>query len=134
MTTLATVNGEALAVPGLTFWGKRVNWGGDRRIALICSDDRGAVELWTCEGYMNSTNPIHRSLGGVEIHSRRPLYDFAPEPSFTDCEIVPDGRCWADGSSLAYGRDFLPLIDAGDHAGVLRTLAEWHVSHFGGPR
>ena len=128
MATLATINGEALAVPGLTFWGKRTAWGNDdRRIALICSDQRGAVELWTCENWMTS-NPMYRKLGGVEIHARSPQHDFMT--NIPDCEIV-GGGCWTDGSSLAYSETFLPMIDRGDHAGVLRELANWHAAHFG---
>ena len=128
MSTLATINGEALAVPGLRFWG-RARRG---RIAIICSDDRGAVELWTQREWMTSADPVMRGLGGVELHSPRPLCDFFLDPSFTDCEILPGGVCYADGSSLAYSETFLPLIDAGDSAGVLRELAGWHETHFGG--
>lgn len=129
MATLATLNGEALAVPGLRFWGRRAY----DRIAIICSNSQGAVELWTEEHWMNSPDPMLRSLGGVEIHSPVQRHDFAPEP-MKDCAILGGNDCWTDGSSLAYGETFLPLIDAGDSAGVLRELAEWHRAHFGGDR
>ena len=39
MTTLEKINGEALAVPGLRFWGHAKHG----RIAIIAQDQRGAV-------------------------------------------------------------------------------------------
>lgn len=126
--TLATVNGEHYAVPGLTFWGQRTDWGGDVRIALVCFDGRGAVEVWTVEAWMHSSRALYRGLGGVEIHSPAPHYD-GDEP-IEGCTVL-DVPCYTDGSSLAYGEQFLPLIEAGDSEAVLRLLAEWHASHFG---
>jgi len=120
MSTLEKVNGEALSVPGLRFWGQRKHG----RVALIASDERGAVELWTREGGLSDH-------GGIELHSPRPLYG-ENTPDFTDCDILPGQLCWTDGSSLAWPRTFVPLIRANDSAGVLRKIAEWHASHFGG--
>lgn len=116
MSTLARINGEALSVPGLRFWGQRV----EGRFAVIAQNEHGAVELWRSEvpGY---------DLGGVEIHSPVPL---DPDDQSLDCTIL-GGPCWPDGSMLAYGRDFLPLIQSGDSAGVLRRLAVWHANQFG---
>jgi len=127
--TLATLNGEALAVPGLEFWGKRIRWGNQHRIALICSDNRGAIELWTCEEWMHAPDPMLRDLGGIEIHSRAQMYD--GQDPIPDCTILGgDGRCYTDGSSLAYSR-LRPLIEAGASAAVLEELAGWHRARFG---
>lgn len=129
--TLAAVNGEHYAVPGLTFWGRRVPWaGGDIRVALICSDHRGAIELWTSESWMNSKNVIYRGLGGVEVHSTSPQPGDSVDDAIDGCEII-GGPCFTDGSSLAYSEQFLPLIEAGDSEGVLRLLAYWHRREFG---
>jgi hypothetical protein len=120
MSTLARINGEALSVPGLRFWGRQFDW----KFSVCCGDGRGTVELWHSDHTPD--------LGGVEIHSPVSLYG-DPEPHHTDCVLVPgDGRCWHDGTSLGYEREFLPLIRSGDSEGVLRELAAWHESHFGG--
>lgn len=121
MTTLSRINGEALAVPGLRFWGQRRHG----RIAIIAQDERGAAELWTRDSGSLTDH------GGIELHSPRALYG-AEVPDYTDCEILPDGRCWADGSSLAWPKTFMPLIQVNDSAGVLRELASWHAASFGG--
>lgn len=122
--TLATINGEAFAVPGLTFTGTRRQRGDWTRLSLICRDARGAVEVWTYDQMP--------SMGGVEFHSPTPLYGDV-EPDHTDCDIVPGvGRCWYDGSSLTYAQRLLPLIEAGDSTAVLRQMAAWHEQQFGG--
>lgn len=119
MSTLAQINGEALAVPGLRFWGQRKRG----RIAIIAQDERGAVELWTREGGLTDH-------GGIELHSPRPMYG-ERTPDFTDCDILPGGECWTDGSSLAWPGTFMPLVRANDSEQVLREIAHWHATHFG---
>lgn len=116
MTTLARVNGEAYAEKGLTFRGMRQ---GDR-MSIICESPKGAIEVWTYEGY--------EGMGGVEVHSPKPLYG-EDEPDFEDCHVLR-GKCWCDGSSLSYREKFLPMIQKGDSEGVLRALANWYHSHF----
>lgn len=115
---LARINGEALHVPDLRFWAYRDG----RRFAICCGDQRGTIELHTVDGW--------DGVGGVEVHSRRPLFD-GDEPGCVPCHLVPgDGPCYSDGSSLAYSEQFLPLIRAEDSAGLLRLLAQWHAAQF----
>lgn len=125
MTTLARINGEALAVPGLRFWGRSdlQNNGWANRVSLLASDSRGAIELWE-----SNTQSIG-SFGGIEVHSRTPQYD--GQGSMGSCAALHGDECYADGSSLAYVERAQPLIAAGDSAGVLALLADWHRSHFG---
>jgi hypothetical protein len=129
MSTLARINGEALSVPGLRFWGRRMQWGKHSRVGIYCGDERGAVEVWTID------TPVATDVGGVEIHSPvnfdPPRWSADGTPDIEHCEII-GGPCWTDGSSLAFLRDFLPMIQAANSKGVLRELAAWHESHFGG--
>lgn len=115
--TLATINGEAFAAPALQFWGRHAG----NRIAIICSNPHGAVEVW------HSTYFGSAELGGVEFHSPAPLFD-GDEPH-EDCTIL-GGRCYTDGTSMGYTRQFLPLIQAGDSPRLLRLLADWHAGEF----
>jgi hypothetical protein len=118
VTTLERINGEALAVPGLRIWG---NWSGPV-FAIIAQDGRGAAEVW-----WDSVSDD----GGVELHHATQPADTVPYDEVTHCTIL-DGRCWADRSLVAWPAQFVPLVRAGDSAGVLRRLAGWHDAHFGG--
>lgn len=121
MSTLDRINGEALSVPGLRFWGGRRDWPtGAFRIVAV--NDRGAIELWA--------HGSGRELGGIEGHSPRPEYP-GDEP-IDDCAVLP-GRCYATlGDSLTIGaRPVLDMIERGDSAGVLAYLAELHEQEFG---
>lgn len=133
MTTLATINGEALAVPGLEFRPVR----NGNRVGIVAQDARGAVEVWHELFDLDSMtmSPEARALladgiGGVEVHSRRPMFGL-DDPNIPDCDIL-GGPCWTDGSSLAWRETFAPMVHRGDAAGVLRELADWHRAHFGG--
>lgn len=120
MNLLASINGEALSVPGLTIYGE-ITYGCS---AIIARDKRGAAELW-CD--------IKRTLGGIELHS--PVdwgrHNAGRGPSYAHCDVL-EGPCWSDGSLSAWDDVFLPLIKAADSEGVLRELADWHAHHFGG--
>lgn len=130
MSGLDRINGEVLSVPGLRFWGRRFP---GHKFSVCCGDERGTVEVWHFDHADLPTDLAASAagLGGVELHSPVSLYGQG-EPDFTDCPLVPgDGRCWVDGSSLAYSDTFAPLVAAGDSQGVLAELAAWHESHFG---
>lgn len=120
MTTLAQINGEALAVPGLRFWGNRDGY----VFAIIAQDELGAAELWW---------DSRHDHGGIELHSPRDWGRFGAGqgPMNPGCTIL-GGDCWSDGSLTAWYRVFLPLVEAADSAGVLRELARWHATHLGG--
>jgi hypothetical protein len=128
-TTLDRINGEALSVPGLRFRSHRQP-GNPKRFAIVGYNERGAIELWS-EPNNGRVQAItgEPSMGGIETHSPRQLYDFSPEPTREDCLIL-GGPCWADGSSLAYRDRVLPLLAVGDSAAILQLIADWHASHF----
>lgn len=125
MTTLGTIDPRAIDLPpGMDTW---TRYDSDTATdAIIMQSSRGAVELWQAATVGRASDGV----GGVEIHSPVQLHDDEPEPDMSRCSIL-DGPCWSEGSSIVFSERFLPLIQAGDPAGVLRTLAEWHAKHFG---
>lgn len=118
MTTLERINGEALAVPGLRFWGNRAG----TIFAIIAQDAHGAAEVWWDSRSDN---------GGVELHHTANPTSTMPYDEVCHCEIL-DGPCWADRSLRAWPQQFAPLVAANDSHGVLHLLADWHRAHFGG--
>lgn len=120
MTALQTIDPRAIDLPGLDTWTRYIS-DNDTEV-LIAQSPRGAIELW------QSQHMPH--VGGVETHSPVQLHQDEPEPDMSHCRII-DGPCWSEGTSAAFTQVFLPLIQAGDSAGVLRMLAEWHATHLG---
>jgi hypothetical protein len=124
-TTLQSLNFETAKLPGLTV---RALANGDR-FSLIVENESGAIELWSRPGQRPARHITgDDTIGGVETHSPKPLYD-DDDPAYNTCHVL-GGNCWADGSSLAYVDTFLPLIRAGDTVAILHGLADWHESHF----
>lgn len=123
MTTLGTIDPRAIDLPpGMDTW---TRYDSDTATdAIIMQSSRGAVELWQAATAVAAA----AGIGGVEIHSPVQLHQDEPEPDMSHCRII-DGPCWSDGTSAAFTQVFLPLIQAGDSAGVLRMLAEWHATH-----
>lgn len=110
MTTLDTLNFEALYVPGMRFWRPTV----DRRQSIVAQNANGAVEIWHA-----AKDP---TVGGVLAHlpTSREGYDHA-----ADCAVLLGG-CHTRESAIAYRYDFLPLLQAEDVRAVLQQLADWH--------
>lgn len=125
VTTLARINGEALAVPGLRFWARRdssYTADGWTLYSLIASDERGASELWCF---------LERpAMGGIEYHQPVPHAE-GDVPHSANCEIR-SGACYREGSSWDWRHRFLPLVKTGDSRGVLRLLADCHSRAFEG--
>ncbi|MDP9184106.1 MAG: hypothetical protein M3O29_00365 [Actinomycetota bacterium] len=96
------------------------------RESYVYSTPAGAIELWRTPeaGVANWHQTGH--YGGVEVHSPVPLYDgqtLVPG----QCEWVRGGKCYTDGSSLAFDefeRDF------GSPDYLKPALANWHRSRF----
>ena len=116
MTTLDTVNTEALYVPGLRFWGQAR----PGRVGIICQNANGAVEIWHA-----AKDPI---IGAVLAHSPRPRegYELA-----MGCSIL-GGACYTRESFPGYNQDFYPLLVHEPAARVLEQLAAWHDELFAG--
>lgn len=116
MTYLYEIDHEAIDLPGLDVWTRS----DESRHAIVVQDERGAIELHAVPGF---------SVGGIEVHSPRQMYELGPDPTTTNCPVL-NGPCWSDGSSLTYHEKFLPLIRSGDSAEVMRMLADWHRAEF----
>jgi hypothetical protein len=96
------------------------------RESYVYSTLAGSVELWRTPS-ASSYNPSGY-YGGVEIHSATQLYDFAPEPSHRNCKHTPTGKCWHDGSSMAFDQ-FEHAFASPDY--IKAELKEWHDDKFG---
>lgn len=97
------------------------------RESYVYSTPAGAIELWR-RPEVGGTN-WHQSghYGGVESHSPVPLYD-GQTPMPGHCEWVKGGKCYTDGSSLAFD-EF--ENDFGTPNYLKPSLADWHRSRFG---
>lgn len=82
-----------------------VNAHGSVGLSWYVAGDRGAVEFHATLEV--SLVPCEKSLaqlsrftpGGVELHSKAPLYNADDEPHSRNC-LATGGACWKDGSSL----------------------------------
>lgn len=95
------------------------------RESYVYSTPAGSIELWRTPSSGTYGGDYY---GGVETHSAKQLYDFAPDPSHENCKYTPSGKCWHDGSSMAfdqYEHDF----DSPEY--IKSELADWHQSRFG---
>jgi hypothetical protein len=97
------------------------------RESYVYSTLAGSVELWRTPERTEKRYSTTGYYGGVEIHSATQLYDFAPEVSHTNCKYTPTGKCWHDGSSLAFDQ-FENAFASRDY--IKAELKEWHASHF----
>lgn len=100
--------------------------------------NNGAVHVWA-----EPTAPLitHRwgdlYYGGIEIHSRKPLYDFgSQEPSHSDCWLLKC-PCWHDGSSLQFSEQVEPFLREAElpfgnhvHEYVNAIMFDWYKSRF----
>jgi len=97
------------------------------RESYVYSTPAGAIELWR----RPEAGEVHYSqtgyYGGVESHSPAPHYEGQTQVP-GHCEWVKGGKCYTDGSSLAFDEfehDF-------ESPAYLKTaLASWHASQFG---
>jgi hypothetical protein len=96
------------------------------RESYVYSTPDGAIELWR----RPEAGEVHRSqtgyYGGVESHSPTPNYEGQPiVPGH--CEWVKGGKCYTDGSSLAFD-EFEHTFGSPDY--LKPALADWHRSRF----
>jgi len=95
------------------------------RESYVYSTPAGAIELWRTPSVGTYGSDYY---GGVETHSAKQLYDFSPQPSHENCRHTPTGKCWHDGSSMAFDQ-FEHSFDAPEY--IKSELADWHASRFG---
>jgi len=81
--------------------------------------DRGAVHIWVVENPDSSWGETH--YGGIEVHSKKPMYGCDRPPSHTDCWLL-GGDCWHDGSSLYFSERICPMLRFGKD----EITNEWH--------
>jgi hypothetical protein len=115
MTTLDSVNPDALYVPGLRFWKQTA----ETRHGLIAQNANGAVEIWHA-----AKDP---TVGAVLAHSPtlREGYEIA-----MGCSILGGSTCYTRESFPGYTQDFYPLLLIGRDDAVLKHLAVWHDETF----
>lgn len=90
--------------------------------SYILTHPEGSIEGW------RSGSKETGFYGGIEIHSPKPLFDFAPEPVTERCNWTVDGKCWPSGSSLAYERELQFIFNEPDYVEAL--LRDWWNSRF----
>lgn len=87
---------------------------------IPASPDNGNTHMWTALGEAGAIHiwGVHRPddpwsnanyYGGIELHSKKPLYDSAPEPIEEKCWLHGE-RCWHDGSGLYFSDAIEPMI------------------------
>ena len=94
-----------------------------QRDSYLYITEQGAIEGWQAP-YLHP-KPGAEYFGGIEIHSKAPLYD-DQQPHPKPCQWTR-GVCYHDGSSLAYDR-ISPYFDSPTL--VFAELAEWAESSF----
>lgn len=94
------------------------------RESFVLITEQGAVEGWRTPSPSEVFGSPH--YGGIEIHSKTQLHDFAPEPSPDHCEWTR-GKCWNDGSSLAF-EQIEHAFDSPDY--MFSVLQDWADSNF----
>lgn len=97
------------------------------RIHLFAGKWRYDYELIGAHGGMNlHVDGPHRYDGsthwsaGFEIHSRTPMNGDMP-PSHDQCWLL-HCPCWHDGTSMYAQEHYLPMVLAGHHEAVLRSM------------
>ncbi|AIY01180.1 hypothetical protein ART_1581 [Arthrobacter sp. PAMC 25486] len=99
------------------------------RESYIYSTPDGAVELWRRPetGGLSWSSTGH--MGGVEIHSPKPLYaNQKQNPGY--CAHVWGGKCWTSGSSMAFDQ-YEEEFGQPDY--IKAELARWHSNEFDSP-
>lgn len=77
--------------------------------------------------HLHVAGPHHYDGGehwsaGLEFHGRAPLDCQAEQPPSHDVCWLLNCPCWHDGTSLYAEEEYLPLVLAGSHATVFRSL------------
>lgn len=92
------------------------------RDSYLYITEQGAAEGWRAP-YLHP-GPGEDYYGGVEIHSKLPLYD-GHQPHPEPCQWTR-GTCYHDGSSLAYDQ-IAPIFD--NPTLLFAELGEWAYAH-----
>lgn len=96
------------------------------RESYVYSTPAGAIELWRRPEAGEARWSQTGYYGGVETHSPVPHYD-GQTAIPGHCEWVKGGKCYTDGSSLAFD-EFERDFDSPEY--LMSALAGWHRSRF----
>lgn len=88
----------------------------------------GGVHIWA-QAAPDGFTWEDRYYGGVEVHSRTPMYGDGP-PHHEKCWLL-DAPCWRDGSSLWFSENVAPMLrdepfPDGIHEYIRQELADWY--------
>lgn len=62
-----------------------------------------------------------RYWGGIEIHSKKQMYDWSEQPTSDNCWIL-GCQCWSDGSSLMATERYIPEWEFCERTGDFESL------------
>lgn len=83
-------------------------------------------EMWRNNRH-REWNPFEPMGADIGYHAREPQYE--GQESMT-CDLLPEGRCYYDGTSLG-ADEFMPTFLAGGDKAVWKMLEERYVERFG---
>ena len=81
--------------------------GENRRHIWSVVGPAGGVHIWAAPS-PDGFGFDERYFGGVEVHSRKPMYGEGP-PHHECCWLL-DAPCWHDGSSLYFSENIAPIL------------------------
>lgn len=84
--------------------------------------EEGAIHFRIHESSEDSRRTFgERYWGGVEIHSKKQLFDWADKPTSDNCWIL-GCQCWSDGSSLIATERYIPEWEFCERIGDFKSL------------
>jgi hypothetical protein len=99
--------------------------------------DKGAIHIWAEPVPSEGWRWPEEYYGGVEKHSKTPVYDFnSDKPDHEECWLLKC-PCWHDGSSLYFSERIEPLLRHVDtpfpphiNEYMNAIMLDWYRSHF----
>lgn len=85
--------------------------------------EAGGVHIWAEDTPKSPFNQGERFFGGVEVHSKAPMYDGQPV-GHNHCWLT-DGPCYHDGTSLYFAEKIEPMLQSVDGGSVPEHLTEY---------
>lgn len=93
---------------------------GEQHYVVIGED--GAIHFHLMESSEDPKKAFgERYWGGVEVHSKKQMYDHGEKPASENCWIL-GGQCWHDGSSLMATERFIPEWEFCQRIGDFESL------------
>lgn len=84
--------------------------------------EEGAIHFHLMESSEDSRKAFgERYWGGVEIHSKKQMYEFSEKPTSDNCWIL-GCQCWSDGSSLMASERYIPEWEFCQRIGDFESL------------